>query len=95
MTLPHGSHNNGMKIYRENKKNGGCMQKKIMDRISQYRETGKNFFSYTEKVLVAIMCPDLYNDMMPCEYRDRPMVAFFKVLDTAQRAVVIAHYESI
>jgi hypothetical protein len=42
--------------------------------------------------MVAMMCPDLYLELMPKKYIDRPMAAYFKVLDSAQRAVVKTHY---
>ncbi len=71
------------------------MDHNLLKRISQYRTDGRNLFSYTEKIMVAMMCPDMYLELMPDKYHDRPMVAYFKVLDSDQRSVIETHYGSI
>ena len=61
-------------------------------KIERYKRQKRNLFSYTEKIMAAMMCPDLYLELMPPKYMDKPMAAYFKVLDSAQRAVVKTHY---
>ncbi|WP_320040802.1 hypothetical protein [uncultured Desulfobacter sp.] len=64
-------------------------------KIETYKRQKRNLFSYTEKIMAAMMCPDLYLELMPKQYRDRPMAAYFKALDSGQRSVVQTHYGSI
>jgi hypothetical protein len=64
------------------------MNQEIKKKIEGYKRQKRNLFSYTEKIMVAMMCPDLYMELMPKKYIDRPMIAYFKVLDSAQRAMV-------
>jgi len=41
------------------------MDHNLLKRISQYHTDGRNLFSYTEKIMVAMMCPDMYLELMP------------------------------
>ena len=56
-------------------------------RIDQYRKHGKNTFSSTEAIMVALMYPDLYPELMPKQYRNDPVGAQMK-LDHRQREFV-------
>ncbi len=54
-------------------------------KIQQYRKDGKNLFSSTEKIMVALLCPDLYLELMPEKYKNNPFGAFFIELDFQQK----------
>jgi hypothetical protein len=56
-------------------------------RIDQYRKDRKNKFSSTEAMMVALLCPDLYPELMPKKYRNDPVGAQMK-LDHRQREYV-------
>lgn len=56
-------------------------------RINQYRKDGKNKFSSTEAIMVALLHPDLYPELMPEQYRNDPVGAQMK-LDHRQRNYV-------
>lgn len=68
------------------------MTQRLENKIKQYKKDGKNYFSFSEKIVTALCHPDLYPKLMPCEYRDQPMVAYFNVLDSGQRLAVRAHF---
>ena len=68
------------------------MDKNLFKKIQQYRTDGRNLFSYTEKITAAMACPDLYRELMPEQYQDNPLEAFFQVLDTGQRLSLRDHF---
>lgn len=44
-------------------------------KIEQYRKDKKNLFSSTERVMAALLHPDLYQELMPKEYLNDPVGA--------------------
>jgi len=64
----------------------------LKKRIEEYRIDRKNLFSYTEAIMIALMEPDFYQELMPEQYKNDPMRAFY-ILDHDQRSIVkIAHH---
>lgn len=61
-------------------------------KVDRYRQDGRNLFSHTEKIVVALCCPELYQQLMPQTYQENPMSAYFRELDGEQRIVVMNHH---
>ncbi len=59
----------------------------LQGRIDLFKANGKNLFSTTECIMVALQGPDLYQALMPERYRDNPMAGYF-ALDAEQKARV-------
>lgn len=62
----------------------------LRQKVKQYKKDGKDLFSHTEKIVVALSCPDLYRRLMPERFLCNPMEAYYTVLDGNQRMVVMA-----
>jgi hypothetical protein len=59
----------------------------MKDKIKQYRKNGQNLFSTTEAIQVALLHPDLYQKLMPDQYKNDPVGAQMQ-LGHRQRAYV-------
>ena len=59
----------------------------MKEKIKQYRKDGRNLFSNTEAIQVALLHPDLYPELMPKKYLHDPVGAQMQ-LDHRQRAYV-------
>ncbi len=59
----------------------------MKEKIEQFRKTGRNRFSTTEAIQVALLHPDLYPELMPKNYLHDPVGAQMQ-LDHRQRAYV-------
>ncbi|MCP4118550.1 MAG: hypothetical protein GY737_24760 [Desulfobacteraceae bacterium] len=63
----------------------------LQGRIDKCKADGKNLFSSTECIMVALMDQELYRVLMPERYRDNPMAGYF-AMDAEQRTLVdLAH----
>lgn len=47
----------------------------LQGRIDQFKADSKNLFSFTECIMVALLCPDLYLKLMPKKYLYDPVGA--------------------
>lgn len=63
-------------------------------RIKEYRRTGKNTFSSTEAIMVGFCFPEFYRQLVPEHLQDRPLEAFFTILDQNQRTFVNDHFDT-
>ena len=66
--------------------------KPILKKIDQYRADKRNLFSSTEKIIAALICPDLYRELMPVDLQENPMRAYFSVLDGGQQRMVREYF---
>lgn len=70
----------------------GTEQMNLLKKIDQYKTDGRNLFSNSEKIMAALVSPDLYQKLMPEQYQHCPLEAFFKELDGDQRAIVCGYW---
>ncbi len=68
------------------------MLEALEEKVEQYRKDNRNLFSYSEKIVVALRHPDLYQDLMPKRYQDKPMAAYYRELAGAQQQAVIVRW---
>ncbi len=62
-------------------------------KIKEHLKTGKGVFLGVERVVVALCYPKELGGLIPEQYRQDPLRAYFNVLDDAQRAIVQEHYQ--
>ena len=58
------------------------------EKIETYRQNNKNLFSTTEAMTGALMYSDLYDQLMPDQYKRDPIAAYLQ-LDIKQRSLIL------
>ncbi len=64
----------------------------LQGRIDKFKADSKNLFSFTERIMVALMDPQLFRVLMPPRYQDNPMGGYF-ALDAEQKVLVDAVHQ--
>ena len=59
----------------------------LKDRIEKYRADGKNLFSTSEAIMIALCYPDLFDKLMPEVFKNDPKAGYYE-LDQEQRTSV-------
>lgn len=64
----------------------------LKNRVEKFQKNGKNTFSSTEAIMIGFCYPDLFKKIVPENWKEKPLQAYFKFLNENQREIIKQHW---